>query len=555
MLKIETMRYLVATIFALSMMFGFSTNAKAQESKFQVQSVKATAAGIELSVATDNGSKPSTAKFFLNPSVDTSNMIPSSATLIDTIDLKAGREVRVIKIPKATLAKLGYKTGQTIQVMAQWPGYGHTWGTGSWKLSKTSFVVPDASKVRTKAKAAAGKAPVVTKAPKYNGPGMPLQYEASMWTGAVPGKKANAATGETAVRGKAGKPLHDIAVHAKVDKLSPLARNFTTAGSAIESEGKVGFAKKRDLRIATSLFNKMARDPKLAAKVLGKGWSIQKQAAYTFKDKYLDNNKTREFAKVEAGLRHRTVPGSGQPSKLNFKDEGGLRSGKGKVVASRLERHVDLGPKANLAGIVTSDSYLNPLKGLKDKGKDTVQYLDHSASVSDQRTRYQLMYKEPGKRGAQPAAVAEISMDHVFDYRAEGAPNAKHQRVTFFGMEVDIAHQPVNSTGVAGDYIDVKSWTPTHKVSQLKHLKNDPSMKKAYTVIEKMMDHLSSKGVRLRATVPKYTEGLIRSGVIKPTTQMQKRILNRSRTSFYKGPAKAKAKAKAKAPARAARVR
>lgn len=530
------------------MVLGFTTDAKA-DSKFQVQSIKATASGgLELAVTTDNGSKASQAKFYLNSSVG-SNQIPSTATLIDTLDLKAGREVRTINISKATLDKLGYKKGQKVQVMAQWPAYGHTWGTGSWKLSNTSFDVPDRSKAIAKAKRS-GKAPVVTKAPKYAGPGMPLQYDAAMWTGAVPGKKG--------VRGKGGKPLHDIAVAAKISKLAPLARNFTSAGSAIESEGKVGFSRKRDLRIATSLFNKMAKDPKLAAKVLGKGWSIQKQAAYTFQDKYLDNNKTREFAKTEAGLRHRTVPGSGQPSKLNFKDAGGLRSGKGKVVSSRLERHVDLGPKANLAGIVTSGSYLNPLKGLKDKGKDTKQYLDHSASVSDQRTRYQLMYTAP-KKGSKPAAVAEISMDHVFDYRPQGAPNAKHKRVTFFGMEVDIAHQPVNSNGVAGDYIDaVKNWTPTHKVSQLKHLKNDPAMKKAYTVIEKMMDHLSSKGVRLRATVPKYTEGLIRAGVITPTTQMQKRILNRKKSSFYKGKAKTKGKAKATgraATARTARVR
>lgn len=134
--------------------------------------------------------------------------------------------------------------------------------------------------------------------------------------------------------------------------------------------------------------------------------------------------------------------------------------------------------------------------------------------------------------------------------------SAKHKKVSFFGLEVDIAHQPVDGSGKSVDFIPgVKNWTPTHKDSDLKHLDKDKSIQKTYKTIGKLMDHLVNNGVELRATVPKYTEGLLRAGVIKPTTAMQRNILKRERGSFLraKKPISRVQRVRAK-PVRASRV-
>lgn len=230
-----------------------------------------------------------------------------------------------------------------------------------------------------------------------------LQYSKPLWKGAVPGKAG--------VRGVSGKAQNDLGRAANIISLPPASRNFTEAGSLLESEGKVGIGKKKHLRRTISILKSMSKDPKLAAKVLGAGWSVQYTATYAFADAYKDN-AAHDLAKTEAGLRVRHVPGSGQPAQLNFKDPKGLRNGPDKIVMSRTERFIHLGKNPDLKGIVESPHYLNPMKKVLDKGGNPASYLNDSAKVLDKRVRFQLMYKDPKKSGARLLPTTSSTLSH-----------------------------------------------------------------------------------------------------------------------------------------------
>lgn len=528
------MRKIVLFFLPLALLLLTANSAFAQtRSSFKVSDIKAVGAKFEITVDVNHLTEKTKVEFFAHTKTPGHGGASVQAgTSIGEVDMKVGLTTHVLTMSKAQVDKMGLKAGETIHVAAYWPKWGHSWGTTFASHAEgTSRKIPDGKATRT--------AEVAETFPK----GMPLMYSKPLWKG------AKAANGNTkAVEGKA---VNQLGVHADIAGLPHAGRGFAEAGSLLESEGKVGIRKKKQLRRTIGILKKMSKDPKLAAQVLGSGWSVQYTATYTFADSYKDN-KSMDLAKTEGGLRLRKVPGSGQPAQLNYKDPKGIRNGPDGVVMSRTERFITVGDNPNLKELVRVDNKLNPMNNVRAAGKDPAKFLNEAASVPDKRVRFQLMYAKPG---GQPQAVAEISADHVHNFEAKMG-SAKHKKVSFFGLEVDIAHQPVDGSGKSVDFIPgVKNWVPAHKDSDLKHLDKDKSIQKTYKTIGKLMDHLVNNGVELRATVPKYTEGLLRAGVIKPTTAMQRNILKRNRGSFLraKKPISRVQRVRAK-PARAARV-
>lgn len=509
----------LATSFVLGIAFLLQVvsidDASAQSrSSFKVQDIQESGDNYVVTLATNHIGAPSEAKFYghsKTPAHSTADV--QKGVALGSAKLATGAGTVTFTVPKAQLDVLKLAPGQTLHVAGHWPQYGHNWGTSfASHAVSTSFKIPDKSAVANQ-----------TAAPEQFPNGMPLLYSRPLWKGA----KA-AQNGTPADPGTAADPLGGP---ADIQGLSEGQRNFAEAGSLLESEGKVGIRNKKQLRRAIGLLKAMAKDPTVAEKVLGPGWSIKKGSTYAFSDQYKDNSSL-SLAQNEGGLRVREVKKSGQPAQLNYKDPGGVRNGPNDIVMSRTERFTTLGPKANLQEVVRSDSTVNPMKNVKDAGEDPASYLNDAADVPDKRARFQLMYKDPNSTG-QPQAVAEISVDNVYAFQAKmGTP--KHKQVTFFGMEVDIAHQPVDGSGKQVDYIaGVKGWTAPHKPSDVKHLGNDASIQKTYAAIGKLSDHFSNNGIELRPTVPKYTEGMIRSGVIKANqNNLQKNVLRRDKASF-----------------------
>ena len=537
LLSYSCMRKIIAIFFPLALLL-FVQTAHANRSSFKVQDVKQVGNNYEVTVASNHFGKTTNVQFFAHATTPDHNSAKVLAGVpMGEVQMQAGNESHTLTVPKAVVDGLKLKAGADLHVAAFWPAYGHMWGTpntaGGAHNVGTSFKIP--SKL-------AGAAPAAEVAETFPN-GMPLHYGKPLWKGAKAAK-----AGTAAVEGKATSALGQ---HADIASLEHNARNFSEAGSLLESEGKVGIRKKKHLRRTIALLKKMARNPKHAESVLGKGWSIQYTATYVFADKYMDN-KSMDLAQTEGGLRHRSVPGSGQPAQLNYKDPKGIRNGPDGVVMSRTERFITVGNNPNLKELVQTDNILNPMHNVLQAGKNPQSFLNQAAIVPDKRVRFQLLFAEPG---GKPQPVAEISADHVHNFESQMG-SAKHKKVSFFGLEVDIAHQPVDGSGKAVDFIPgVKNWVPTHKPSDLQHLDKDKSIQKTYVTIGKMMDHLVNNGVELRATVPKYTEGLLRSGVLKPTTEMQRNILRRNRGSFLRAKSPIsrvqRVRAKAAAPVRA----
>ena len=512
------MKKIVAIVLPLALLLLTAQSALASRSSFKVQDVKAVGNNFEITIASNHfGQVTSKVQFFAHAKTpEHSRGTIVNGKPLGEVQMAPGNKTYTLTVAKSVIDGLKLKAGETVHIGALWPDIGHMWGTpntaGSAHNIDTKFKIP--------AKGSGSAAPAAAAETFPNG--MPLHYGKPLWSGARPAKNGK--------RAVAGKATNALGTHANIVSLEQNARNFAEAGSLLESEGKVGIRKKKHLRRTIALLKDMARNPKTAEKVLGKGWSIKYTATYVFADKYMDN-KAMELAKTEGGLRHRSVPGSGQPAQLNYKDPNGIRNGPDGVVMSRTERFTTVGKNPNLKELVKTDHILNPMHNVLKKGKDPASFLNAAATVPDKRVRFELLYAKPG---GSPQPVAEISADHVHNFEAKMG-TAKHKKVSFFGLEVDIAHQPVDGSGKAVDFIPgVKNWKPTHKPADLKHLDKDKSIQKTYKTIGKMMDHLVNNGVELRATVPKYTEGLLRSGVLKPTTEMQKNILRRNKNSFLR---------------------
>ncbi len=324
-----------------------------------------------------------------------------------------------------------------------------------------------------------------------------------------------------------GTPAHPIARAADIPSLGDDGL-FAEAESAIEFEGKRNFRDKRAMRVGASLLNRLAKDPKLAATILGEGYAIVKSATYTFNDVYRDEvdvkkaaGTDRPLARYQAGVRVRHVPGSGMPGQINGKPwtspPGGVKLGADGVVAVRNERRLPIGSSPDFAAIGADQSDLNPVGWLKEKGLDAGKILTTpSAKVPDRRVRYSLVF--------QGLPVAEVSVDHVFAFQAlagkEGTadPRARHQKVTFFQLEADVGHPPITKEGKAtatasGHVAGIANWTGPHTAKDLHRpeLAADPALTEAGRVIGSLYGWMEKHGARMTTAKPKYTEGIERS--------------------------------------------
>jgi hypothetical protein len=334
---------------------------------------------------------------------------------------------------------------------------------------------------------------------------------------------------------------HPLAEPADIKSLPAPKQLFAETGSAIESEGKVSLRKKRDLRKAIALVRELAAHPSLADAVLGQDYRITYTATWGFEDRYLDRAADRFLAREEAGLRYREVPASGEPGQINSKPPGATHSGPNDIITTRAEYKLNVGPNPDIAAIARSENPDSPMAWLQDLGQDPAQFIEPSAQVPDKRGRFELAKVERNSKGEierlpdgqeQVRALAEISLDHVFAGRSL-VPGETGKRVTFFGMEIDIAHSPIvgRDDKTAGMGVVVaRDWQAPHKPSDAADpsFYSDPGVKEVHGVIARLMQHLGDHGVRYRPAVPKYTETLLRLGAIKPVNDRQRLVMSRT---------------------------
>ncbi|MCB9554732.1 MAG: hypothetical protein H6707_01430 [Deltaproteobacteria bacterium] len=267
-------------------------------------------------------------------------------------------------------------------------------------------------------------------------------------------------------------------------------------------------------------------------KVMGWGYAIEYSATYNFVDEYKDKVKGKNayyLARNNAGLRHREVKGSGQPGQYNMKPPGAVQVG---VVTYRNEQALTLGPGANIGKLVKIKSMLNPLNWMYKLGLKPEQYSKPAAIVPDKRSRFGISYTN-AQGGTTP--VADMSLDQVHGFRAlkgNSKNGSKGPQATFYGLEIDVAHNAIiDPSKVSGvEVASPRKWTPPHTRDDLasKEFHNDPGVREAYRMIAALYDHIGSQGVSYRPTVPKYTEGLLRLGTVKPQSTSQHQTLSRS---------------------------
>jgi hypothetical protein len=425
---------------------------------------------------------------------------------VATFDVAKGQGTKTAEVTWEQLDQLGLRPGDKLHFAAVWPEYRHAWGTAMGTRNEgTSLTIPDGTKRPGKAAAEQETFP----------DGMPLQWHRPLWNGARAGSAGKG--------GSEGAEADPLARPADIASLPREVRNFTKAGSLLESEAKLSVGGLEQLNRALELLREMAKDPRNAEAVLGQGWSVVETAAYTFVDEYRDSRDLK-LAREEGGLRVREVKGSGQPKQMNYKDPGGIRGGPREVVISRTERFTDLGRSPDLPSVARSDSIVNPLRGVKQEGRDPAELLEPAATITQHRTRFQLNFAEPGKG---PQAVAEISVDDVHDFVAHLGQGAR-QPTRFYGIEVDIAHLPVDGTGKPVDFIpEVKNWRPPHRARDIPAVQRDPSIQRTYQAIGRLAEHMTKQGIHVQPGVPKYTEGMIRTRAFTPRGQFQQDVLRR----------------------------
>ncbi len=319
------------------------------------------------------------------------------------------------------------------------------------------------------------------------------------------------------------------------NKMPEAQRFMSTYASRVEAEGKVEIARK-DIKTAIGQLDKLANDPKLATKVLGKGWRVKKVGTWDFNDVYRDN-KTFDLAKAKSGFRVRRV--NGGKAETNVKPPGGIKSDldiRGQITDSpngRITRRVEFGTKmharASLRTIAGTKSKLNPLAWVsKMMKKDPVSFVPAAIAIHQDRVRYVLQKAEgkdaQGKTQWNP--LVDLSVDDITATLARG-PKAKRKSVKFASIEMDLNH-PGSGSGLV---IATGKWAPPHRPSDLKRsaFMKDEAVGDLHRQVPKLLAHI---GVKAVSADPKYTAAAVKLGLIKaPTTRARKTLSSTEQTS------------------------
>jgi hypothetical protein len=227
--------------------------------------------------------------------------------------------------------------------------------------------------------------------------------------------------------------------------------------SRLEAEGKYQLTEGEFDTVVQDLL-KLANDPALAEKVLGKEWSIALETRYLKKtptgqlrmsgglpvpdpmvDTYYDDRQ-RRAAQNDMAIRYRYTAGNNSGA-WNFKPNGGRQYKDGTVFRTEYGLDTTSGDPKIIKDFVDSNEIHNPFRLLRDviPGANPSDFFEPSVKITDDRFKFLLKH--------QNGLAIEVSADRVVaeDLRA---PRSERKEMKFWQLEMDIDHLATTSSNV-----------------------------------------------------------------------------------------------------------
>jgi hypothetical protein len=288
-------------------------------------------------------------------------------------------------------------------------------------------------------------------------------------------------------------------------------KHSASAHSRIETELKIAVPDQHHFDRMRLALDKLAANPALAEKVLGKGWFVKYSHDADYGDVYLDGAK-REMAIWQGGIRKRVV--NGKNLELNVKPPGGLLTGDDGIISTRIERGLTLGPGANLDAIARTTSIWTPMSSLREIiTGDLARLMKPSIANRAARNRYVIGHHGMGEGWER---LIDLSADHVYETR-DVSPNAKPKKGEtphIWGLEGDVNH-PGSDSGLI---IPGVNWAPPHKAADAHNpaFHADPAILALHALSPRLIAWMYSEhDVHTARALPKYTQAAINAGAIR----------------------------------------
>ncbi len=301
-----------------------------------------------------------------------------------------------------------------------------------------------------------------------------------------------------------------LAQHLDADHIEG-GRFSAKAHSRIETELKVAVPDQSHFDRMRGALDKLAASPALTEKVLGKGWFVKFSHDADYGDSYRDDAQ-RTMARLQGGIRKRVV--NGKNLELNVKPPGGVLSGEGGIISTRVERGVTMGPAANLDEIARSTSIWTPVSSLREVIKgDLAQLMRPSIANNTKRNRYVIGHKGNGEGWER---LVDLSADHVYESLdiAPGAKAKKGATPQIWGLEGDLNH-PGSESGLVVSNV---SWNPPHTPADAhrNEFHADAAVQALHVIAPKLLAWMrTDHDVHTTMALPKYSQSAINLRLIQ----------------------------------------
>lgn len=239
--------------------------------------------------------------------------------------------------------------------------------------------------------------------------------------------------------------------------------------SRVEGEGKFQILLTESKDILQEAF-KLANNPSLASRVLGKGWTMKLEDRYMLKDKkgnlvlskdglpqpdpmvdtYYDN-ATYDAAQNDVALRYRWTGGNNSGA-WNFKPGMGESSKEGLVYRTEYAVDATDDKPATIQAFADSDHPLNFFRFLRQivPGSKPSDFFQPSVKIIDHRYKFKLEHKS--------GLAIEMSIDGVQAESLRKDSNGKKpSAVRFVQVEMDIDHLATQSSNVVTNSVNTNN--------------------------------------------------------------------------------------------------